>query len=440
MLNAVLLIIICGLAGPIRAQSLTTGETFRLSIQDAIAKAVDNSPRVKQAAAELAGQMEHRSAAWADVGPRVKAEYSKAVYESEQKVRLGTQDIVTRPKEISTGALVVVQPLTGAVALTEKALFEANQGDIRDIGLKIAKSETAFLMAEGWLKGYLATSQLAITLASVASAEKQARDAAALERAGRMNRGDVLKLELAVSEAKARAAQARAAAEVVLASLKEAVGLPMETPLELVGELPEISENDPELATAAKEAMGRRLEPRLAKDGISAATFAKKLAYTNFSPSINAFAKWERNFGDPVGFAASSTKPTASYGIQASWDLWNNGAHIFAVREAVQGINKAEEGARAIDMQIRLDVQTSLANLKAARETLALAKVAVIQAEEAYRIEQVRFRTGSRSATDLILAETSNTSAKGRLVLARTELITWSLRLKKALGDEQPTI
>lgn len=441
--GAILLGVASG-AAPSLAQdapaAATSGATVQLTIADAVARALETSPRIKQAAAERDAQKERRRGAWADVGPRVKGEFNLVRWEDEQTVNFGGQEIVMRPKESQVGSLTAYQPITGGVALSAKAGLEGTQAELKEMSLTLTRSEVAYQTAELWLKAYQARRQLEISLQSVAAAESQQRDAAALERAGRMNRGDVLKLELAVSEAKARAAQARAQVEVTDAGLREAIGLPPDAMLAIAGELPTVSTSVPERDAAVKDAMDRRLEPKLAEGGVDAAGFGKKLAYTNFSPSVNLFAKVERNFGEQAGLSGGGSRDTKTYGVQASWDLWNNGAHVFAVREAADQIVKAEEGVRGAAAQVRLDVQTALASLKAADESLSLAKVAVTQAAEAYRIEQVRFRTGSRSATDLILAETSNASAQGRLVTAQSDHITWNLRLRKALGDELPKL
>jgi hypothetical protein len=40
----------------------------------------------------------------------------------------------------------------------------------------------------------------------------------------------------------------------------------------------------------------------------------------------------------------------------------------------------------------------------------------------------------------VILAESSQAGARGRLVTAVTDLIVWNLRLQKALGASRPTL
>lgn len=415
------------------------GQPVKLTLAEAVSRALSTSSKVKQAEHERDAQIEKRRGAWSDVGPRLRAEYADVRFKEAQTAQFGPQEITIRPERAQTGSLTVVQPITSAFALVEKARFEGAQEDLKDNSLRLSRSDSLYGTVETYLKAYEAQEQLGIAEQSITAAETQQRDAQALERAGRLNRGDVLKLDLAVSEAKARAAQVRAGKEIAFAALRVQVGLPPEAPLDLDVKLPTVPDQTPDLTSALKTAQDSRLEVQQAHTGVDVARFGKKLAYTQFTPTVNFFSKLERNFGE-MSALGGGDRNTRSYGIQASWDIWQNGSSVFAVREAAEQTYKAEEVERGVGELIRLDVTTAVANLKAARETLAVAKVAVSQAEEAYRIEKVRFKAGSRSATDLIFAETSQAGARGRLVSARSDLVLWHLKVQKALGVEQPQL
>lgn len=418
---------------------LARAEAVRpLSLSDAVNRALGSSTRIRQAGFDHEAQVEKVRGAWAEMGPRLKAEYSEVHFPSALSFQLNpaAPPITTRPEAIKNGTLTLAQSITGLPVFFEKARAETAQRDIKALTLRLTKSEVSYQTAERWLEAYQLTRQLGIAQASVAAAENQLKDAKSLERVGRLNRGDVLKLELAVSEAKARAAQARVGVELSVAALREVLGLEPTEPVELENALPDVPDSDPDLATALQNAREQRLETQRARHGVSLAGLGKHLAYAQFSPNVNVFASLNRNFADQL--ALGTERQFRTYGVQVSWDIWNNGSHVFGVREAAEQQAKAEEAVKTVEDAVKLDVQAALANLRAARETLALAKVAVEQATEAYRIETVRFRTGTRSATDLITAETSEASAKGRLVTAQTSLINWHLKLQKALGGEQP--
>ncbi len=420
----------------VAASSAAPANALRIKLADAVPLALGQAPALKAAEAQRNAQTEARRGAWSDVGPRVTAAYSQVRFNDAVKVPFGPNIITVRPAKSETASIMVAQPITGAVALIVKAKYEGLQEDLKEQSLQLTRADVAFRATDTWLTAYQAQRQLEIAEASVAAAESQARDGNAMERAGRVNRGDNLKLQLAVSEAKGNVALARAGRDTAFAALREALNMPMTEEVALDGELPAVPP-PPETKQAVDEALGNRLETKQAKTGISVAHMYKDLAYATFTPQVSIFAKSEKNLAE-VSFG--SEKFTHTYGVQASWDLWTNGTSVFQLRQASQGVIAAEEGVRGSDQQVRLDILQAIANYKASQESLAVAKVGVNQAEEAYRIEQARFKTGSRSATDLVLAETSRTAAKGRLVTAQTNLVRWHLKTQKALGAELPKL
>ncbi len=423
-----------GMAAPDLSARLHTG---RFTVEDAITKALITSPRLKQAQAEQNAQREKKRGAWADVGPRVKGMYNEVHYQDQLTVPFGSQSFIIRDDYTKLLDLQVLQPITGAFALMENARLQGLQEDMSKAGTQITEAELAFQAADSWLRAYQADRQVLISEASIAASESQLKDASALERAGRMNRGDVLKLELLVSESRAQAAQIRAFREIAFASLRETIGVPPGSVINLSESLPTASFVNIKAEQALSTALERRLEMVQAHGGVDAAQFGKKLAYAEFLPSVNIFLQFERNLGNLNVFGMTE-KTVRTYGIQLNWDLWNNGSTVFAVREAAQRKVSAQEGVRATETTIRLEVLSALANLKSAQEFLDLAKVAVEQASEAYRIEKARFMTGTRSATDLVLAQTSATGAKVRHVTAQTDLISSELKYQKALGEGRP--
>lgn len=428
-----------GLGASYAATPSPTGDVG-LTLGEAINRAVNVSPQVRGAEADRDAQVERRRGATSDLGPRVSVDYTQARYRDAQKFSISPQApaILMRPQEVRTGSLTVAQPITGLYALTEKLRFESAQEDLKNATLKLTKADVAFSGAEAWLQAYQAQRLLAIAEQSVAAAQSQRKDGAALERAGRLNHGDLLKLDLAVSEAQARAAQARAGRDIALAGLKQAINLPLDAPLTLADALPTLPTQVPDLSTALREALDKRLEAQQAKAGVEVAGFGTKLAYARFTPSVNLFYKWDHSFSPPS--ALSGEENNKYYGIQATWEIWNNGSHFFGVREAAENNAKAEAQKEGVENFIRLDVNRALASLRSAQEQVALSSVAVKQAEEAYRIEVARFRSGAKTATDVILMETSQASARGRQVAAQTDAVLWNLKTQKALGVELPRL
>ena len=154
---------------------------------------------------------------------------------------------------------------------------------------------------------------------------------------------------------------------------------------------------------------------------------------------MDAFAQLDRNFGEVTAFG-NKDRDLKYWGIRANWTIWNNGGSIFRTREAFARTRAAEATAEQAKDLVRVDVISAVENLQASREALQFAEVGVKQAEEAYRIDGIRFKSGSITATDQILSENTKASIQGQYVDAKTQLLLSFFRLQKALGQDQPSL
>ena len=73
---------------------------------------------------------------------------------------------------------------------------------------------------------------------------------------------------------------------------------------------------------------------------------------------------------------------------------------------------KAQEASAQTDDQIRLDVRTAYLGLQAAEKNIQTTSVAVTQAEEDYKIAQVRYSAGVGTNLDVMDAEEKLTTAR----------------------------
>lgn len=422
------------------ASAFTAQAQNLISLSRALEMALEASPEVKQAQAVASAQKEKNRGSWTNVGPKVSLEYNQVYFKDRLTIPFNGMDILLRDKQSKTGSIMAVQPLTSSFALAEIAKVEGIQSDIKDKGLTISKRDLAFSVAELYLQAQQSQMMLELSRMAITAVQSQANDAEAMSRVGRLNRGDLLKLKLAVSEAQANEAKALAGKEIAFATLATTVGLSQNAEFSITPFNPEaidLSRAVPTFDQALKEGLSRNPEIAQAELGKNMASYGRNVAYAKFIPTVNVFAKWDRNFGD-ISFGTE--KNTQSYGLQVKWDLWNNGTDIYFVREVYSQIEQAEAMRDLAEKGLRIALNRVLSLLKASVNSLTLAKTAVEQAEESLRIENVKFKAGNGTATELVIAETARTSARGRVVAAHTEFKLYQLALQKILGDEQPSL
>jgi OMF family outer membrane factor len=286
------------------------------------------------------------------------------------------------------------------------------------------------------LNAYQAQEQEEITAASLNAAKRQYEDALAIQRVGRLSQGDVLKFQLALSQAETRAAQARTTKEVAFAMLRQMIQAKDDENVALEQTLPKLEEETIDIQKGIEQALAQRPEAKKAELATELADYNKDLAYAQFIPTVNIFKKWDRNFGEVAGFGGE--KETSYYGISLKWDVWSNGSSVFAVREAIANKEKAEATRVSANDGVKLDVIQAWQNFQAAKQSLKFAQTGVTQAEEAYRIDQTRFKNGQISATDLIFSESAMSTAQGTRVAAETQYLLWHFRLQRSMGKDLP--
>jgi outer membrane protein TolC len=409
-----------------------------ISIDQAVLMALEHSPQVKVVEHEKKAQENKQVSAWLDLGPRLSASFNGALFDGKQTVKMGDKEILMRDDVTKTGNIMLSQPITGLFALSQNARLEGKQNKLKGLNLQLTRAQTAFKTAELYLNVQKSTKMWEVAEASIQAREAPRGDGAILLRVGRINHGDFLKLELAVSEARVAEAKARAQRDIAHFSLMELIGHPNPDqvsiqPLDLLN----VSEPVPSLDEALTMALSNRLEVAQAVQGQEIASLARIAPLVKFIPSVNFFAQIDRNFGT-VGMGGK--EQSKMLGLTINWEFWNSGSHIFQIREANQTYAKTKYQTDAVRQSIRLDLMQSMLNLRAAQESFSFANLAIEQADESYRMEKIKFASGKSSATELVLAETAKTLAHGNAIAIFTELKSQELKLQQALGKTRPEL
>ena len=411
----------------------------RLPFGQAIDMAVSSSPKRAAAQADLDAEAAKRREAFSDFGPKVRAEFNAMRFDKTVALPFGPDVFTIRPNQLRQGDLIVSQPITGLFTAYERASLAGVQKNASELAVASARADAAFGAAEAYRRAQQADEFVRIAEASIASTDSQARDAEHLESSGRLIRSDLLKINIARQDARAQLAKAVAVKRKAHDRLRYLLGLQS-------GQDPALDPLPTTAAAATKyalptpdaandRALKGRVEVKQAALGVERASYATTLSRWRFAPNVDLFAKWDRIYSEPP---FGNPEFTRSYGVSASWDIWDNGAKIFATQVAAAETQKAEIAQKETSDQLRLQIEGILADLGAAKESLAAAQATVAQAEEAYRLDKARFSSGLVTTTDLLLSETSQTKARGGLVSAITDFDLLTLSLDKAMGEPRP--
>ncbi len=92
--------------------------------------------------------------------------------------------------------------------------------------------------------------------------------------------------------------------------------------------------------------------------------------------------------------------------------LYDGGRSSGQEQEAEAMFLAAQEHRREVELQVRADVEQSVADLTAAEEKLSIAELQVVQAESAVRLARTKYDTGSMTNLDLLDSETAESAAR----------------------------
>lgn len=246
---------------------------------------------------------------------------------------------------------------------------------------------------------------------------------------GVVAKADVLRSQVELVDAQQTLTQSQNSYEVAVSTLNNEIGLPTATRLNLSQGL-EYKPNDYNLDNCVTYAMANRPEIHQAEASVKMAEAAEKIANAGNLPKLTLGASNEWSDDNFPG----SHKNNWAVGATVSMNIWDYGVTAAKVREAKANIIKAQESYRQITDNVRLAVRTSYLSMREAEKRIKTTEVAVAQAEEDYRIAQLRYQAGVGTNTDVMDASVSLTTAKNNYIQALYDYNTNTALLEQSMG------
>ena len=254
------------------------------------------------------------------------------------------------------------------------------------------------------------TTDEAVTLAG--ADVKRSRD---MFDTGMVVQSDLLAAEVQLAEFRQQQIQAEGDLTIAQAALNTTLGLAVDTPQEVAGELVEKSFNAGSQEESIHLAMEHRPEVAHTRLNLQSAHEGVWGARGELMPRLDVFG----------GFGASSRNLAGggsdyTVGASATFNLFDAGR-----KSRLAQARAAEEMAAAnqehLVSQIRFEVVRAYQQYISARERLNVASRVVEQAREALRIVQDRYQSGLTTITEALRAQTAFVRARMTLLAARYE-------------------
>jgi outer membrane protein TolC len=255
--------------------------------------------------------------------------------------------------------------------------------------------------------------------------------------AGTSVASDLLSAEVQLADFRQRQIEAEGEIVTAQAALNTALGLPINTPQKVTGQLIEKAFNLAEQDELIRQALGSRPDYRRAELSLRSSAEQVKGARGEYLPRVDVFANagasrnnWVSGSGDYI------------IGASVTFNLFDAGRNA-RINQARAAESLAASQQEHLANQIRLEVVRACQQFVSARERVKVAERVIAHATEALRIVQDRYNEGLTTITEALRAETALTRAQSNLLSARYDYYVGYAALLLASGrltDVEPFV
>ena len=381
-----------------------------ITLEECLHRALQNNPQIAEARLGVSAGEKGIDSAWAKHLPRV---FLDANYTRRQDpwpyIPAQANNIFPHfSDEFSSWTLAMSLSIYRGGQLTNAVELSKIKKTIQKEALAMTRSEIIANTVNTYNKILQLQKLRRASRTSVTALENQQKDSQRLFDVGRIAKVDLLKVEVQLANERQR-----------LLSLDEGLANMAGTLFYLMGEsvdgsalLPVLSDHmtmpkipvdfDQGLLTAQK----KRPEYRIAMTSLQEAGVNRSLAKGKLFPSVDAFA----GYVDQYGFSPWYKEANWFAGINLSMPLFEKSVYDELAKERILE-EKAGKHLAAVENQLRIDLQMAISSLKESENRVFTTQKATEQAEESFRIEQRKYRSGAGTVVDLLFAQSAYVTA-----------------------------
>jgi len=397
-----------------------------LTLEKAIDLALKNNPTVKMA------QADKEKSAWAVTEAKAGL-FSPSFTYTHQATYLKTTpaggSLVTNNFD---NRLAMSLPLyTGGKV--EGGIDQAKLNfKVSELALDLARQQVKLNATTAYFSLLQARDVLALNQEAVDRLKAHLENVKAQYSVGTVAKLDVLQSEVDLANAEQALIKAQNSYDVAMATLNNVIQLPHDTELAVKEQL-KYEKYTKTLDECLAYALKNRPDIIQAQLNLDIAKEGKRVAAAGNVPSL-AFNAYYDTYDRPfAGFGNDNNVNWSTY-LTLTWNLFDSGLTKSRVKEAVAAMDKASQQMKQTTDSVLLSVRQAYLGLREAEKRISTSQVAVNQAEEAYKIAEVRYSAGVGTNLDVMDAQYSLTQAKTNYVQALYDYNTSWATLENAMG------
>lgn len=408
----------------------------RLTLEQCIDIALQNNPGIAQKKWNIKTAQAEKDIAQGRLWPEIGVVGGYTHYRDDRLItprRPGGLDALQFTDELVSGDLVLSMPLyTGGkieneVKATEQIIQSTQHQLLRNRRELVFNVSNIFysMLGQQAVINSLTFSQKAL--------EEHLKIVAELLNAQKAARVDLLRTEVRLADIEQQLLRERNVLSIQHALLANLLGLDQQDKyFEIEGELTEVDFStsiDQRIASAFKNRQDyRSLEAR-----VNAQQRTLGIAKAGRLPEISLRA----SYGNQWDADSSQDNEVGQVGILVAIPLFEGGRIAAGVRREYSRLRAKKEVLRELQLQIRLELETSVSNIESTSSRIDVTKKAVEQSKESLRIESEKYDYGKGAIVDVLDAQSAMLESQKNYYRALAEYNTALAQFRLAAGDAQ---
>ena len=305
------------------------------------------------------------------------------------------------------------------------------------LALAGTRQDLAVSVAATYLAAVEQQAKIDAVRGSLKALEAQLAVATTMEEVGRIAPLDRLKVEVRVASVRQQLSRARHDRELLLHRLATLLGRGPEQPKPEVGEAPPPLPVESSAEELVAEALRSRPELKAAQLEVARADQELTVVIGERRPAVDAYARYTaRSVVPPKSDELRGYDSYGAGGVVFRQPLWTGGQLKARAVEARARLDKAREGARAVELRVTEEVRMVLAAHAEAEERTTVARRGLDQAREAFEVERVNYELGRSSVNDVLDAQAALLESELALAQASHDLALAAIAVAQAAGRD----
>jgi outer membrane protein len=299
-------------------------------------------------------------------------------------------------------------------------------------GIRRAQQETVFNVKKAFY-GVLLTRQFRdVAQEAVELAEKHLKTVRDMYDVGMAAKFDLLRTEVQLANLQPQLIRARNSLSLAEIGLKSLLGLDLNQPIEVRGELggADVEANIDASVARALSARPEILQFNLQKQIAAEALKSAKAAYL---PTLG-FGGQYNLWADSFDFKSDTWEDYYTISLVLSLPLSNGFMNRAKIGESKAMMKQLEYSQKGLTDMVRYEVQEAVLNLRQAKESLLSQEKNVEQAQEAVRIAELNYAEGLATNLDVNSAQVALSQARTNYSQAQFDYSVALAQLEKAVG------